>query len=118
MKNICKTLLVAVAFLAISNVKAQTKKTVSEEVQVTGVCKMCKERIEDAALGIKGVKMATWKPSTQKLKVYFNTKKTDLVKIQEGIAKVGHDTEAVKAKDEDYKQLPDCCLYRDGVEVH
>ena len=113
-----KALMIAFSVLAFYNLQAQSASTISEEVNVRGVCDMCKKRIEKAALKIKGVKMATWEAKTQKLTVYYKTSKTDLLKIQETIAAIGHDTESVEAKEEDYKKLPDCCAYRDGVKVH
>jgi len=118
MKNIFAFSFILFLSLAFSGVQAQSNTTLNKEVTVTGVCGMCKERIENAALDVKGVKMATWSPQSQKLKVYYKTKHTDIVKIQEAIAAVGHDTEAVKAEEKAYKKLPDCCLYRDGVKVH
>ncbi len=118
MKNIIKISVFCLLSFFFLDARAQSKKTVSEEVAVTGVCKMCKERIETAVLGVKGVKMATWNAQAQKLKVYYKTKHTSLEQIQQTVAAAGHDTRDVKAKDEAYKKLPDCCLYRDGVKVH
>jgi hypothetical protein len=33
--------------------------------------------------------------------------------IQKAIAQVGHDTEKYKAPDDGYKNLPECCFYRE-----
>ncbi len=93
------------------------KKVVTAEIKVAGVCKMCEARIEKAAL-IKGVKFAEWKKETQMLKVIYKSKQVSEEDIHKAVAKAGHDTQKVKAPDKVYKQLPDCCLYRDGVEVH
>ena len=107
-------LFVLFAFIALPSF---AQKTQTSEIKVEGVCGMCKERIETAAL-IKGVKMATWNKETQMLKVIFKTKNATEEEIQKAIAAVGHDTEKVKASDEAYKKLPDCCAYRDGVKSH
>lgn len=96
---------------------AQDKKTETAEFKVTGVCGMCKERIENAAL-IKGVKLAEWDINTQTIKVIYQPKKVTQEEIEKAIAGAGHDTENQKAPEEDYKKLPGCCAYRDGVEVH
>ena len=98
---------------------AQKKKSKIQalDITVTGVCGMCEERIENAAL-IKGVKVAEWDKNTQILSVVFNSKKTDEETIHKAVAEHGHDTEKVKASDEAYKKLPACCAYRDGVKVH
>jgi copper chaperone CopZ len=93
------------------------KKVETLEFEVSGVCGACEKRIEKAAL-IKGVKMAEWDKQTQKIKVIYSTKKTDEKAIHQAIAKAGHDTKKVKATDEAYAQLNDCCKYRDGVEIH
>ena len=102
-----------------SNVLAQdkVKKVETTEFSVSGVCEMCKKRIEQAAL-IKGVKLAEWDKNTQMLKVIYKTKHTNEEAIHKAVAKAGHNTEKVKATDESYQKLPKCCAYRDGIEVH
>ncbi len=90
----------------------------TDTIQVTGVCSMCKRRIETAVYGVKGVKNATWDSKKQTLIVSYNSKKATNEAIQNRIAAAGHDTEKVKADDKAYGKLPDCCRYRDGVEVH
>lgn len=113
MKNI---IVIIIAFATMSSVNAQSKiDTIS--FQVTGVCGMCKSRIEDAGL-IKGVKSIEWNKEKQEVTVVYNTKKTNQKTIEKAIASKGHDTENCTATDEDYQKLPGCCLYRDGVEVH
>jgi len=109
------------SFLFVVEVNAQSpkpKKVQTIEFEVHGACGMCKDRIE-SALDHKGVKFAEWNKSTQMLKVVFNTKKIQEQKLHELVAKVGHDTSKIKAKDEVYNELPDCCLYRDeNVHTH
>lgn len=116
LKTLCFSLLImAAASTSFAQQKVSKVKTI--EFNVTGVCKMCKERIENATL-IKGVKSAEWDKLAQTLSVIYNPKKTDEETIHEAVASHGHDTEKVKASEEAYKKLPDCCAYRDGVEVH
>jgi Cu(I)/Ag(I) efflux system membrane fusion protein len=79
---------------------------------VNGNCEMCKDRIETAALSVKGVETATWESQSQMIHLNFDSDKTDVDKIQKAIAKAGHDTEKFKAPDEVYNNLPGCCLYR------
>jgi cation transport ATPase len=104
--------------LATGVAQAQDKKVKEVSFQVDGVCKMCKTRIEDAALYTKGVKFAEWNKETKTLKVAFRTDKTDEVTVHKSIAEAGHDTPEVKATEEAYAKLPGCCKYRDGVETH
>lgn len=81
-------------------------------VKVGGVCDMCKNRIETAALSVKGVESAKWESESQMLHLNFNAAKTNSDAIQKAVVKVGHDTEKFKANDGIYKELPGCCLYR------
>ncbi|NOQ24921.1 MAG: efflux RND transporter periplasmic adaptor subunit [Bacteroidales bacterium] len=81
------------------------------EFHVGGECGMCKSRIEKAALSIKGVKTADWNQESKIINI-THSKKLDVMDIHKAIAKVGHDTKMVKAQDEVYDALPECCLYR------
>lgn len=107
--------MIASASFSLGQDKPKKLETVSFEV--SGVCGMCEQRIEEAAL-IKGVKFADWDRTSQQIKVVYKTKKVDLATIQQAIADVGHDTQDIKSADGAYQELPGCCLYRDGVEVH
>ena len=79
---------------------------------VSGVCEMCKKRIEAAAMG-KGVSSATWDMQGKHLSVRYNPRRTDPGKIRTRIAIAGYDTDDQKADDATYKQLPECCRYRE-----
>ena len=94
------------------------KQTANTNIQnsafkVSGICEMCKERIEKAALSVTGVSLAVWDIGTKELTLVFNNNTTDLLAIHRAVAKSGHDTELIKADDEVYKNLPECCLYRE-----
>ena len=75
---------------------------------------MCKERIEKAALHTKGVKYAVWNVDTKEFYCIYNENKTSVNAIKQAIADAGHDTDAFKAADTVYENLPECCLYREG----
>ena len=120
MKKVMSFLSLSMALL-ISSCSAPQSGTASlttESFKVSGVCGMCKKRIETAAYGISGVEKATWNAQKQALEVAYNAKKATNEAIQKRVAAVGHDTEKVKAVDKSYGNLPDCCKYRDGVEIH
>ena len=87
------------------------KKYYTESFKVWGNCGMCKSKIEDAALSLKGVRYARWNISTGILKVKFNAKYVEIIDIHQLIASIGYDTELVKASDEDYNNLHYCCKY-------
>ena len=97
--------------------KTEKGKTVKLEFKVDGVCEMCKTVIENAAY-VKGVKMASWDKMSGNMTVVYRPDKTDENSIHQNIAKAGYDTEKLKATDEDYAKLPNCCMYRDGLEKH
>lgn len=99
-----------------SQEKVSKKTVVSDTLHVHGVCGMCKDRIENAAL-VKGVKKATWDKQTHQLIVFYKSSKISLDEIEKKVANAGHDTEHYKADQEVYNSLPKCCAYRSG-EVH
>ena len=85
---------------------------VSTSFKVFGACDQCKNRIEKL-LKIKGVKMANWDVDTKILALEYSPSQISLEKIQNKILSVGHDLVDKKAKDIIYKELPDCCHYRE-----
>ena len=90
-----------------ANLQAQTKE---ETIKVSGNCGTCKKKIEKAATAA-GASFASWDKSTKILDVKYDATKTNEKKIQESIAAVGYDTQDVKASDEAYKKLDECCQY-------
>ncbi len=79
--------------------------------KVAGNCGMCETRIEKAAKSVDGVSAADWNKETKMIEVSFDDSETNIVKVHEAIANVGHDTEMVRADDETYGNLPSCCKY-------
>ena len=112
-------LFLSIVLISSTSLEAQVKnnRIKTSEIEVSGVCKMCKKRIENAAMQI-GVKFARWDKETQVLKVVYKTKELEEQAIHDAIANAGHDTNKVKAPNKLYKKLPKCCRYRDGVKVH
>lgn len=107
-----KQVIIIFALLAGTVTFAQNKNA-KASMEVDGVCGMCKERIEKAAIRTKGVKSAVWNVDTHELKLIFDERKTDLKTISAKIASVGHDTKEIKATDEAYNSVHPCCKYRD-----
>jgi len=110
-------LLVASVSVAGYSQKNSVPKDSAVIFKVFGNCEMCKDRIETAAKG-KGVKSAIWDVDTKMLSLDYDPSSTNPEKVQQRIADVGHDTELKKAKDYVYKDLPDCCLYRNKDGTH
>lgn len=108
MKKTIVLMFTAMLLLGIQNVKAETK---SEKFKVSGNCEMCEKRIEKAALGVAGVSKADWNKVTKEMVVDFDASKTSLAKVEDAIAKVGHDTPLHKTDSKTYESLPACCKY-------
>lgn len=96
---------------------SKKKEVVTDTCTVSGVCIMCKNRIENAAL-IPGVKFAEWDKDSGILTVIYRADKVSMDSIQKEIAQAGHNTTKFIAPDEVYEKLPPCCAYRDGREKH
>jgi hypothetical protein len=65
-------------------------------------------------MDLMGVSSASWDLQTGQLHLMYDEKMIKLDSIHAKIASVGHDTEKVKAPDEVYESLPECCLFRDN----
>ncbi len=111
-----KTALVIIILLSFSSF-SQNKNT-KASIEVDGICGMCKQRIEKAAIKTKGVKSAVWDIKTHELKLIYDERKTDLKTISKKLASVGHDTVEVKASNEAYASVHPCCKYRDKDVVN
>ena len=99
--------------LLVSTVSFTQNKNKKASMEVDGICGMCKERIEKAAIRTKGVKSAVWNVDTHELKLIYDERKTDLTKISKKLASVGHDTKSIKATEAQYASVHPCCRYRD-----
>jgi copper chaperone CopZ len=105
--------ILGIAILLMATFSFAQNKNAKATLDVDGVCMMCKDRIEKASIKAKGVKIADWNVETHELKLIYNEKKTSLAEIKQSIADVGHDVEDLKATDEAYNSVHDCCRYRD-----
>jgi outer membrane receptor for ferrienterochelin and colicins len=108
----CIILLIYFFTQSVTILHAQAIKDTTANIKVNGACIMCKERIENA-LKIKGIKKAVWDIPTHMLTVAYDESKISLKEVHDKMAAIGHDTELKKAEDAVYKDLPECCHYRD-----
>jgi len=111
MKTLKYILVAFMAIFMITNSSAQTVTTKTEKIKVSGMCGMCKTRIEKTAK-VEGVTSAEWDKSTKVLTLAYNPAVVKSEDVQKKIAAVGHDTEKFKADDKTYNSLPGCCKYR------
>ncbi|MDR2414577.1 MAG: efflux RND transporter periplasmic adaptor subunit [Odoribacteraceae bacterium] len=84
-----------------------------ETLPVQGLCEMCRERVEEIALGMTGVRAASWDSQTRSLALRLAPRSATLDAIAAALAAAGHDAGRFKADDEVYNALPACCKYRD-----
>jgi mercuric ion binding protein len=118
MKNsIQKTILfLAVLFFASNSISAQKQKTNQKAVIKTilhcdhcNECETCGQKFKTEMLKIKGIKMYELDDKAMTFTVYYNSKKTTLQAIKEGISKLGYDADDVKADPAAYESLDGCC---------
>lgn len=104
--------MMCLVFIGLST-QAQEKKNKNAKytVEVNGNCEQCKKRIEKAAYSVSGVKSASWDVETHQLSLILNEEKTSLLEVKKAMAKIGHDTDEVKATAEVYEKLHSCCKY-------
>jgi cation transport ATPase len=110
MKNLFLGMMLIVVTL-FTQAQEKKNKNAKYTIMVNGNCEQCQRRIQKAAFSVDGVKAASWNIETHKLELTINEEKTSLAEIKKAVAKVGHDTEEVKATKEDYDNLHSCCKY-------
>lgn len=109
-------IIAAIFSLAINSNEAFSQETDTTLI-VNGVCGMCEEKIEKAALN-EGAEKADWDVESHVLTLSFDSEKTSLESISEAINKVGYDTEFESAGEEAYNGLHPCCKYRDPEVIN
>ena len=89
-----------------------------KKLKFTAIAASVRPGLRKAAKSVQGVTKATWNDKDEILTVTFDSAKTTTMKIEDAIAKVGHDTENMKATDKAYNALPGCCKYdRPGSKI-
>lgn len=96
-----------------SHTKANSNDEHAEIKDVQGLCEMCQDRIQKAAMSVTGVSSAHWDAKSKALHLNYDKKKTSIDAVSKAIAKAGHDVGGkYKADDAVYSALPGCCHYR------
>jgi len=91
--------------------KPSDNKTIESSFWVGGNCEICKDRIEGSLKGVPGILFADWNVDSKIIKVKYDKNKVKENTLHEKISSVGHDTEKMKAKDDVYNNLMECCKY-------
>ena len=108
-----KRILTVLVIILVSATGIAQDKNKKMAFEVNGKCEMCKMRIEKAALGVAGVKYASWDIPTHQLSLVIDERKTNSMQIKSAIAEVGHDSKELKATQEAYDAVHPCCKYRE-----
>lgn len=101
-------------FFVFMGLVASAQKKAELSFGVSGLCGMCENRIEKS-LDISGIIMADWNIESKQLAVAYKTNKIQEKAIHQLVADAGHDTDQVKASDEAYANLHECCKYRESA---
>ena len=114
MKTNIMMLLVATCILPFTKLEGNSSiKSDTLEIWVNGLCGMCKTRIEEAAMGTRGVEDAAWNADNKLLTIRIRPDRLKTDRLLYRVASAGHDTEEYRAPDPVYDALPGCCKYRD-----
>lgn len=98
--------LIALLILAMF-VTATVLADIKNESIVVAGCEVCKEKIENAAESVEGVKRANWEGKSQELEIFYDNSETNLDEIEMAVAEAGFDTPNHIANDDAQNQLPD-----------
>lgn len=77
-----------------------------------GDCKECIKGLEKFLIKINGIESVEFVRKSKTLKIVYDPAYMSEIDIHQNIAKRGYDTELVKATDQAYNDLMDCCKYR------
>ena len=89
---------------------AQTAELV---IQTTAQCQECKDIIERALIGEKGVRFAELDMISKKVRIVYNSKRTNPELLRGVISHAGYDADDIPADPEAVKKLDPCCT-KDG----
>lgn len=104
--------LLTIFFFAAASLFAQeekSKKTETVEIQTSAVCGMCKDRIETALFGVKGVKSASLDMATKVVTVKYKPAEVSADELRASISQTGYDADSVPADPQAYEKLHACC---------
>lgn len=114
-KSILKSVFLIGAFFLFSNTTFAQKTNQKAVIKTTlhcdhcKACETCGELFKTEMLKINGIKMYELDDKAMTFTIYFNSKKTTLQAIKEGISKLGYDADEIKADPEAYENLDGCC---------
>ncbi|WP_310554993.1 metal transporter [Flavobacterium sp.] len=111
MKNTILIFMITFFGFSVEAQEVKKSKNAKHSFEVNGNCEMCQKRIQKAALSVSGVKSVIWNVQSHQLDLILNEQKSSVLEVKKAIAKVGHDSDDIKATDLDYNNLHGCCVY-------
>jgi copper chaperone CopZ len=112
MKTVIRSLLQAVLLIAVLSMALSFMAQPSSEklsISTSAVCEMCKDRIEAAVKGLKGVEAALLNLDNKKLKVKYQPEAVSAEQIRESVRKAGYAADGLQPEKTAYEALPKCC---------
>ena len=97
--------------LILCSVQAYSQSTAN--IKVYGICGMCQERIEAAALGVIGITSASWDQPSNMLTYEYQEGLLLLEELHQAMIAVGHDTDLMQSPDDIYENMHGCWKYRE-----
>jgi len=109
-KNVIGILMMLFLLMGTSDLFAQKKKDVAEiKIKTSAQCDMCKKRIEEGLMYVKGIKTSDVLLKEGVVIVKFKPSKIDADEVRKAITKIGYDADDFEAEKEAYDNLNDCC---------
>jgi len=107
MKSKVKSIaLLSILFLCLSSFAAKSGKVV---IKTSGVCDMCKEKIEKTLMTTTGVSKAYYNLANAAVTVKYDAATTNIDALRKAISAAGYDADDVKADKSASAALPKCC---------
>lgn len=101
--------LALIGFSAVAQQDAKPKKTETIEILTSAVCEMCKDKIEIALYGLKGVKSAVLDVPSKVVTVKYKPAEVTPEQLRNAISLSGYDADEVAADPQAYEKLHYCC---------
>jgi len=85
------------------------KKVEEVIIHTSAECGSCKERLEGKLNYTRGIKFAELDVPSKDFTVKFQSEKISLMEIKKIVSELGYDADDVKANQDSYSALPECC---------
>lgn len=102
-------LMIVVSYSAIAQQDAKSKKSETVKILTSAVCGMCKDKIEIALYGLKGVKSAVLDVPSKIVTVKYKPADITPEQLRTAITLTGYDADALPADPAAYEKLHSCC---------